>query len=868
MSWVNLHAHNMWSFYDGYGKAAEHVARVRDLGQSAAAITNHGNISGWVEHDKACKEIGVKPIFGVEGYYQPQFKPKDNRYHLIVLAQNTTGLHNLMKLISESNRERFYINPYIDMQSLMDYSDGLIVLSGCISGILARNILGGHRDKAVVIAKAFQRMLGDRFYIEVQPNDMDSQKIANRGLLSIADELDIEPVLTLDSHYMHPDDYETYMVMHKIANNRNPEADYSDKYLTSEEDVRERWFDTMGVRYSRNDIFDNAGVIADRCDAEIGFSESVPRIDWGMSSRRKLKEVAVAGLNDKVARVTKHYQERLKSEIEVVFSKGFEDYFLLCYDIVEYAHKVNIAIGFGRGSVCGSLLAFCMGLTNVDPIIMGTSFERFLRPDKMSLPDIDIDFDSSRRDEIIRYIVQEHDGKAAPVAAFGYYRDTNLSNDLGKMYGMDKDVLGVAQKELLIYDSVKAARSGSHYLKQVNKKYPGFLKHFFGLKGQIRYVGKHASGVAVCVNDVDSDAGVFRIRGEIRTTFDLESLGSLGVVKIDALSLDAVTIMNEIEQNTGASFSYDILDDDVVFDEFCKANTVGVFQFEKYGAKEILRKVAPSNIQELIACTALNRPAPLKLGIVDDFINAKNSGNVSQEIWSAYTQDTYGTIVYQEHVMAICRGMANLDWPDVDKVMKNLRQSTRSGVDELERKFVKGATRNGIPGSDAHDLYKKMTLYLFNKGHGAGYTLLSFYMMWLKVYYPLQFYHAIIGNEHDDYKRDIYRASAVRDGIVVMMPHVNGKANCDVVTLDGSSAIREGMLSIKGVGAKAAEEIERQSPFKNEQDLLDRVPKRLVNSRVVTALKEAGALEFNDKKYYRRVTQYNTALWARHARIW
>lgn len=861
--WCNLHAHNMWSFYDGYGEAKYHVERAKGLGQTALAVTNHGNCSGWVEHFYACKDAGIKPIMGVEAYFQPRFKPKGKRYHLTLLAMDGTGLHNLMKLTSESNRERFYSYPMCDFESLMEYNEGIIAMSGCISGILSRRLLGGHRGKAVKIAKAFKKVFGDRFYVEVQANDMDAQLIANRGLLGLSEELGIPTVLTADSHYMAPEDYDTYMVMHAIANNRNPGADYSQLYIASEDEMRYRWRKYMGR--CNDEIFDNAGLIADRCTAELSSKEEVPTIDWGMSSRKKLVGLAVDGLKTRV-KVTDAYKKRLEREVKVVVGKGFEDYFLLCYDIIDFANKSGIATGFGRGSVCGSLLAFSLGLTNVDPLLLGTSFERFLRPDKITMPDIDIDFDAQRRDEVVDYILKRYPGKAAPMSAFGYYRDANLSKDLAKMYGMDDNELGEVRAHLsdasfdgLIQDPV---------LRKMNKKYAGFVRHFSRLRGQVRFIGRHASGVAISAHDIDSDAGVFRIRGEFKTTFDLAGLEKLGIVKMDILSLDAIAKIRSVEGMTGARFSTDMLEDEAVYNAFCNGDTDGVFQFEKYGAKNILGRVKPRGIQDLIACNALNRPAPLQLGIVDEFIAAKD-GQESDSIWADYTRDTYGTIVYQEHVMAICRDMAQMEWPDVDKVMKSLRQTAVVGRDPLRKKFVSGAVKfSGVTKAEATDLYKKMTLYLFGKGHGAGYTLMSFYMMWLKLNYPIEFFVASIRFTSDEYRQSIYKSAAVKNGVVVLLPHVNGSAQCSMVQVEGDNAIQEGLISVKGVGVKVAEEIERRAPFEDEDDFVDRVPKRIASSRVVNALRSVGALEFNTKRYYRSIKNYNSALYARNSRIW
>jgi DNA polymerase-3 subunit alpha len=399
-------------------------------------------------------------------------------------------------------------------------------------------------------------------------------------------------------------------------------------------------------------------------------------------------------------------------------------------------------------------------------------------------------------------------------------------------------------------------------LRRFNIQYKDFLKHFSKLYGQMRFFGKHAAGVAITSDDIDNYVAVMKVNGNFQTSYDLDSLGKIHVVKVDILGLKTMSVIKELERLTSVRFKYKMLDDDKLYEQFCNANTDGIFQFEKEGAKDVLRRVQPDNIQDLIACNALNRPAPIQLGVLDKFVAGKQ-GDIDKSVpWYTYTKDTYGTIVYQEHVMQICKEFANLSWDDTDKIMKNLSPDRNN--DPQRPKFVKGAVKyGGITKSQAEDLYDQMTLYLFNKGHGAGYTLISLYMMYFKVYHPLEFYYAILKYEDIDIKLDKHKCSAVADGQIIMLPHVNGTSRFSIKKVDGEKVIQEGLSSIKGVGLKTAELIEQLGPYDNYAHFIAKVPKSKVNKRIMDALENAGALTFDEEKYLKRVTKYNTSLYSR-----
>jgi DNA polymerase-3 subunit alpha len=366
--------------------------------------------------------------------------------------------------------------------------------------------------------------------------------------------------------------------------------------------------------------------------------------------------------------------------------------------------------------------------------------------------------------------------------------------------------------------------------------------------------------VAIADTDITDYVALMRARGDLQTSYDMDSLETINLVKVDILGLNTLSVLREIEESVGANFDPAIIEDREIYRRFCEAETNGIFQFESEGAKEVLRRVQPANIQELIACTGLNRPAPIKLGILDEYIEGKHGHADKSNPWYKFTKDTYGTIVYQEHVMQICRELAGMGWDDVDQVMKNLSVG-HSYNSEPEKKFVAGAKKVGLLSQEqARDLYQKMTAYLFNKGHGAGYTLISAYMMWLKIRYPLEFYYALLKNERVDMKRENYKAEAVKNGVLIFLPHVNGGASYEIAEFEGEKVIREGLTTIKFVGQKSAELIKAHAPYANRAEF---IAKCNVNSRVMSVLDEAGALEFDQEKYMRRVERYCSSLYAR-----
>lgn len=848
---VHLHVHNEFSLFDGYGKAAEVASHVAKLGQPAVALTNHGNVCGLIQHFNACRSHGIKPILGVEAYFVPNaLEKKRNHTHLTILVKDDEGYKNLMRLVSEANDIGYYYVPRVDFAMLKKYAKGLIILTGCTNSLFSKV----DAQVAIRLVKEF-KSLTDTF-IEVQPHTLGNQKELNEKAVYVSNKTKAPLVMTMDAHYISKEDALTHMYMRRL---HRPEAaidDYKGLYLHPRKAMKLMWEKNYGHLCKADKLLDITLDIANACNVTLDFGPMSPKLDWGMPAKEKLTRLAVEGLKRR-GLYKKQYVERLKHELDVVFDLGFEDIFLICWDVVNWAHNNGIRTGFGRGSVCGSLLAYAIGLTEVDPLIYGTVFERFLRKDKKKMPDIDTDFDKRYRHRVFEYVSERFGG--VPVVTYGRYKVRNLVNDLSKALNIDpSDKSFFSTRLYSIIEESGSIEDMWNDPEVVKRDKYGLLKHFSKLYDSIRYFGQHASGIAVG-NNITDYVALFRRGGKLLTSYDLKDLETLNILKIDVLGLDTVSVIAEAEEQAGIETDLSAIDDPVIYERFSAGDTTGVFQFESYGAREVLKRVEPKNIFELIACNALNRPAPIRLGVLDNYVEGKKGMVNKNDILYKYASETYGAVIYQEQVMTICRGLAGMSWQDADKVMKKL-DPVLDPNDELYLKFVDGAVKNGVKKSDAKRIYQNMTKYLFNKAHGTAYSLMSAYTMWLLINYPLEYIYALLLLETREDKIREYEQLAAKNDIVVLLAHVNGKANYSIVDIDGEKAIQQGLLMIKGVGESTALEIEKHRPYSSLDDLRSKVDKRYLRSNVMDALADYGALEFDRRKWWKRVIRYNASL--------
>jgi DNA polymerase-3 subunit alpha len=889
----DLHRHDLYSLFDGFNKPEEIAKRAYKIGYTALGITNHGSINGLVKHYFACKDAKIKPVLGVEAYFQPKFDKEKPRFHLCLVVKDVEGYRNLNRLMTIAERQKYY-NPIVTFKDLEQYNKGLICSSACIAGFIPQLIYKNKLNLAEKVVKKFKDIFGEDFYLEIMPYKLEQkglQENINIKLIEIAKRTGVECILTSDSHYCKIDDWETYLKMHEMKGTKyDIEKTYKEHYLPFPEDFAKRFIkmhkkDFVNTRVLAAKMYENIDKIEQEIDGDIleKLLLKLPEYREGKDSYNLLVKKVKKGLKERGVN-NKKYIERCENELEIIKQHGFSDYFLMVADYVNWAKKQGIEVGPGRGSVCNSEVAYVLGITNVDSLYFGLDFRRFLRKDKTAIPDIDLDFQTSRREEVINYIIEKYKGHSAQICTYGLWKVDNLINDLVKVCGVEDEMEIKEIKQFIKenieqgqfdYDKVKIKSK----CKEYNRKYDNIIKHFSKLYLNVRYIGTHAAGVAITGGNILDYCAVREDKktGRKFTVYDLEDLEKINVIKFDILGLNTLEQINELKKMTGKSYDKSWLEDRKIMSEFGKGNTDGVFQFEKNTAKNILQEIKCDCFEDVIAVNSMNRPGPLSMKMPEQYAENKfNVEEIEKEKYFKYTKETYGVIVYQEQLQQICVNIGKMSWQDADRVMKRLKKTseqTAAGGEtiekekkELMRKFIKGAKQNGYTKRKAKELFEKFFNYTFNKGHATGYSLISLQEMFYKIYYPTEYWfikckYAL--NDNDRYK---YTAKASADGVIIFIPHVNYTADYCLRDVEGEKIIQEGLSSIKFVGKKAAEFIERErknGKFKNYDDFVERcrVKGSGVNKRVIEQLLEHGALEFNKNIYIKRVKKYNTALY-------
>ena len=904
----DLHRHDEYSTFDGYGKATELAALAKEYGYKSLSTTNHGNTNGLIQTYMACKDAGLKSILGVEGYFLPKYKEHTRGYHLIVIAKNLKGYGNMNRLQFEGEKQKYY-NPIWDFSLLEKYHEGLICTSACVASYSSQCIIKGEYEKAEKYFRKMKSIFGDDFYIEIQPykvSEKGLQEKVNVELIRMAKKLNIKCVLTSDSHRGRKEDFDTYMKMHEIAGHNfdDIEATYKERYMPAPDEMKKRFykmhkgdFGDAEAKRLAIEMYKNLDEIEDKCEENYLDDLPLQLPKLGNNSTKILKEKIIEGLKER-GKCNKEYIRRAKEEFEVIHYHGFEDYFLIVADYVNWAKSKGIVVGPGRGSVCNSLVAYALKITEVDSLLFNLDFRRFLRKDKKKFPDIDLDFETSRRHEVIEYLCNKYEGHAARICSYGLYRVDNLLNDLFKACGLptdksvDEEEVKRNKTEIQYIKSFVQSNvdednnidiemlTKSTEAKNINKKYDNILIHFCKLYKKVRFIGTHAAGVAITGgNLLDYVALKVDKNGDVYTNYDLTDIETVNVIKFDILGLKTMESIGDLRRSTGVTVEYDsAVKDKKLLENFRIGNCDGIFQFERKAARDILSKINCDCFDDIVAASSMNRPGPLSLKQPD--LYAENKYNIEEaktsEYWE-YTKESFGTIIYQEQVQQICINIGNLSWGDADRVMKMMkgghmtdsaRKIYEENREDLLSRFVSGAVENGYDENFARDLFEKMTTYTFNKGHGVGYSLISVEEMFYKVYYPNEYWFAKLKYAKNDSEYDKFCARAVNDGSVVFLPHVNySSEKTRLRKIDNESCLQQGLSDIKGVGEKAAsyifDERKKNGIFTSFDNFYDRCKSRTVTSRVISILKEQGALEFNKKTYLNRVTKYNSALYSR-----
>lgn len=914
---LDLHRHDEFSRFDGFGKSKDLVQIAKELGYTALGTSNHGNTNGLVMHYFDCIDNGIKPVLGTECYFQPKFDKEKPSYHLCLFAKNLRGYENINRIMYEAEKQKYYTGK-VTWELLELFSDGVICSSACIGGYISQAIHKGKIELAKKAINKFKDIFQDDFYIEIQPYKLaeeNLQESVNVKLIELAKELDVKCILTSDSHYGRKEDFDTYLKMHEIANHDldHIRETYSERYMPSEKEIKVRFYkmhkDDFGEKEAKRlatEMIKNLEEIENKVEDNIfdGLKQILPQLHEDHDSYDVLVEHVKQGLKDKGV-WCKEYWQRCKGELEVIHAHGFADYFLIVQDYVKWAKDRGIFVGPGRGSVCNSEVAFALDITTVDSLKFGLDFRRFLRMDKKKLPDVDLDFETDRRQEVIDYMVEKYDGHASQICNYGLYKIDNLINDLAKVCNLDttgkeisddekkarkrviSDIKSFIKKhedmEGIDFETIRTSKEARYY----NDKYDNIIKHFEGLYLKCRFIGTHAAGVAITGGSIFEYTSMSIKDGKPYTVYDLSDLDRINMVKFDFLGLKTMQSIGELRKLTGKDNKFDIteyLDDERVIREFTNANTDGVFQFESSSAKGILKDIHADCFEDLVAASAMNRPGPLQLKMPHTYAENKYNQEEAKasEYWE-YTKDTYGTIVYQEQLMQICVNIGKMSWEETDKVMKIQKRSGQNKQamtganakaiqlrDDLIKSFVKGAMENGYTEKQALDLFEKMLVYTFNKGHAVGYTILSFEEMYYKVYNPTEYWYTKVKYAIDDTQKRKFMEKAVCDNALIFLPHVNySKGRTSLRKEQGERVIQLSLSDVNGIGEKAAQFIEEErrknGVFTSVDNFLDRcvVKGSPVNKKVIELLKTEGALEFDKKVYIKRVTKYNSALYTR-----
>jgi len=877
---VHLHNHSHYSLLDGLQKVPQMLDRIKDLGMSAVALTDHGTLSGTIEFYKEAKKRDIKPIIGVEAYMAPRGhldkngKIDANPYHLILLAENYTGYQNIMRLVTIAQLDGFYYKPRIDRQLLAKYKEGIIMLSGCAGGEVAEHIRSGNMAEAENVVRWYQELLGpDNYYLELQDHEhvWPVQKQINDAKRSLSKKTGVKMVVTADSHYCNPEDREAHEILLCVQTGRelsDPNRMTMDMslYLTDPKDVAERWKDEPEVMATTREI-------ADRCEVEIELGKIlIPTFETpeGKTEREYLHELVWQGVEwrygDKAK--SKEVVERTEYELKVLEGMGYEGYFLIVSDFINWGKNQGIIFGPGRGSAAGSIVAYAMNITELDPLKYDLLFERFLNPDRISMPDIDIDIQDSRRGEVIEYVTEKYgQERVAQIITFGTMAARNAVRDTGRVLGMTYGEVDAIAKLIPqpvqgrhIPLSVSIAEDPDLRKEyQSNQRAKRLIDQAMKLEGTIRNNGVHAAGVVIAPEEIVKYTPLQRAqKGGISTQYSMGPVEELGLLKMDFLGLSNLTIINNALRIIRKVYKDDVdinkipLDDENTFKLLAKGDTTGVFQLESAGMKRYIRDLKPDAFEDIVAMVALYRPGPMQW--IDDFINRKHGRT---EITYAHPamenslKSTYGVLVYQEQVMQIAKEMCGFSGGQADTLRKAIGKKQISVMAKMKTDFVEGAVK--VSGADRRMVEEFWTAledfaaYCFNKSHAACYGLIAYQTAYLKAHYPAAFMAALMTSDHGDSDRiAIEVTECQRMGIEVLPPDIN-ESYLEFGVVPGKNQIRFGLLAIKNVGEGPIEAIlaarEAGGEFKDLEDFCKRVPASEVNRKVWESLIKCGAFD-------------------------
>ena len=891
---VHLHVHSEYSLLDGSAKITELVKQAKTLGMDSLAITDHGVMFGVIDFYKKAKEHGIKPILGCEVYVASGSRfDKENRkdnfyYHLVLLAENNTGYHNLIKLVSAGFTEGFYYKPRIDTDLLRTHKDGLICLSACLSGPVAKNLLSASYEKALAQALLYDEIFGrGNFYLEMQNHHLDDQRAVNPQLVRMSKETGIPLVCTNDTHYINQADAAAHELLLCIQTGKNIEDENRMRYEGDQFYLKSPA--EMAALFPNNkEAITNTVKIAERCHVDIAFNEyKLPKyaIPQGTTAAAYLRQICKEGFLSRYGTVTESLQTRMDYELSVIEAMGFADYFLIVWDFIKYANDNGIIVGPGRGSAAGSIVAYCLRITDIDPIKHNLIFERFLNPERISMPDIDIDFCYERRQEVIDYVIRKYGAEhVAQIITFGTMSAKAVIRDVGRALAMPyADVDRIAK--MVPFELGMTIKRALRMSAELEKAYADeadtqrLIDMAQKLEGLPRHASTHAAGVVICDEPVTAHVPLNQNDGVVTTQFPMNTLEDLGLLKMDFLGLRTLTVIQnavqEIKRGQNIELDWDQLDyaDPKTFALIAAAKTEGVFQLESPGMKSFMRELSPGTLEDIIAGIALYRPGPMDF--IPKYIRGKrNSANVqyTHPKLEPILKDTYGCIVYQEQVMQIVRDLAGYSLGRSDLVRRAMSKKKIDVMEEERQNFifglgddVPGCIKNGIDKASAEKIFDDMAefaKYAFNKSHAAAYAVIGYQTAWLKVHYPVAFMAALLTSVMDSATKVAeYIDACKKMGIDLLPPDVNkGYGHFSV----SGNAIRFGLNAIKNVGRGAVlslvSERTENGDFASMTDFVNRLEGRDLNKRALESLIKAGAFDSLGGKRIQYMTVYKNIL--------
>ncbi len=869
-NFVHLHCHSEYSLLDGAARINEMVDRAAKLGMPALAVTDHGTMFGLIDFYRKAREAGIKPILGCEVYvaprsrFQKEAKRDDSQYHLVLLAENKTGYRNLMRLVSSGFLEGFYYKPRVDRELLEECREGIIGLSACLAGEIPSLILKGQHEKAHEAACYYRDLFGkDNFYLELHDHGIQDQKTVNRALLEIAQEEDIPLVAANDVHYLSREDAQVHDVLLCIQTGKA--VDDTERMKFESDEFYFKTAEEMNSIFSEYPgAISNSLLIAERCNIEKDFSKRyLPEfhLPENKDPNSYLKELCYHGIRERYTEITEEMEERLSYELNVIEQMDYAHYFLIVWDLIEYAKKEKVIVGPGRGSAAGSLVAYSLSITNIDPLKYSLLFERFLNPERISMPDIDIDFCDDKRDRILQYVCEKYgQERVAQIITFGTMAARAAVRDVGRALAIPyADVDRLAK---LIPNepkmTIKKALEQNRELQSLYNEphYRELLDMSTAVEGLPRHASTHAAGVVIAKEPLINFVPLYKTTDStVATQFPMNTLEDLGLLKMDFLGLKTLSIigvaLENIEKRHRKKIDIDCipLDNKKTFEMLSRGETTGTFQLESTGMRSVLRELIPNKFEDIIAVVALYRPGPMEQ--IPVFVQSKHGKRqikYAHPVLEPILNETYGVIVYQEQIMEIAARMAGFTLGQADLLRRAIGKKKMEILDEQRQLFINGCMENGYSENlavEIYDLILKFASYGFNKSHAAAYAMIAYQTAYLKANYPVEYMAALmtVYCSNSD-KVALYIADCKRMGIELLPPDINESETH--FTPIGENRIRFGLAAVKNVGEGAIESIVRarqEKPFVSLRDFVSRIDMRSCNRKVLESLVKCGAFD-------------------------